>query len=145
MQPDGSRGRRWRAVTAWARRVRPVVVARVASALAFAKREFREQFPSDEEWARAVDEAREVAAFEEATNAARLGEIAVRARDDGVVDAGVASIVLMTCVWFLPALLYLLRTPHAFAKERVHAVPPPPRLLHTYQRAQGVPWVHRTP
>ena len=89
MHADGSRGRRWRAVTAWARRVRPVVVARVASALAFAKREFREQFPSDEEWARAVDEAREVAAFEEATNAARRGEIAVRAGDDGVVDAGV--------------------------------------------------------
>ena len=66
-----------------------MVVARVASALAFAKREFREQFPSDEEWARAVDEAREVAAFEEATNAARRGEIAVRAGDDGVVDAGV--------------------------------------------------------
>ena len=93
MQSDGSRGRRWRAVTAWARRVRPVVVARVASALAFAKREFREQFPSDEEWARAVDEAREVAAFEEATNAARRGELAVRAGDDGVVDAGVALIV----------------------------------------------------
>ena len=93
MQSDGSRGRRWRAVTAWARRVRPVVVARVASALAFAKREFREQFPSDEEWARAVDEAREVVAFEEATNAARLGEIAVRAGDEGVVDAGVALIV----------------------------------------------------
>ena len=89
MRADGSRGRRWRAVTAWARRVRPVVVARVASAVAFAKREFREQFPSDEEWARAVDEAREVAAFEEATNAARRGEIAVRAGDDGVVDAGV--------------------------------------------------------
>ena len=92
MRADGSRGRRWRAVTAWARRVRPVVVARVASAVAFAKREFREQFPSDEEWARAVDEAREVAAFEEATNAARRGEIAVRAGDDGVVDAGVALI-----------------------------------------------------
>ena len=69
-----------------------MVVARVASAVAFAKREFREQFPSDEEWARAVDEAREVAAFEEATNAARRGEIAVRAGDDGVVDAGVALI-----------------------------------------------------
>ena len=80
-------------MTAWARRVRPVVVARVASALAFAKREFREQFPSDEEWARAVDEAREVAAFEEATNAARRGEIAVRAGGDGVVDASVALIV----------------------------------------------------
>ena len=93
MQSDGSRGRRWRAVTAWARRVRPVVVARVASALAFAKREFREQFPSDEEWARAVDEAREVAAFEEAMHAARRGEIAVRAGGDGVVDASVALIV----------------------------------------------------
>ena len=93
MHADGSRGRRWRAVTAWARRVRPVVVARVVSALAFAKREFREQFPSDEEWARAVDEAREVAAFEEAMNAARRGEIAVRAGDDGVVDASVALIV----------------------------------------------------
>ena len=80
-------------MTAWARRVRPVVVARVASALAFAKREFREQFPSDEEWARAVDEAREVAAFEEAMHAARRGEIAVRAGGDGVVDASVALIV----------------------------------------------------
>ena len=93
MRADGSRGRRWRAVTAWARRVRPVVVARVASAVAFAKREFREQFPSDEEWARAVDEAREVAAFEEAMHAARRGEIAVRAGGDGVVDASVALIV----------------------------------------------------
>ena len=80
-------------MTAWARRVRPVVVARVASALAFAKRECREQFPSDEEWARAVDEAREVAAFEEAMHAARRGEIAVRAGGDGVVDASVALIV----------------------------------------------------
>ena len=70
-----------------------MVVARVASALAFAKREFREQFPSDEEWARAVDEAREVAAFEEAMHAARRGEIAVRAGGDGVVDASVALIV----------------------------------------------------
>ena len=53
------------------------------------------------------------------------------AADDGFVDyagdlrervVGVASIVLMTCVWFLPALLYVLRTPHDFAKERFHAV-----------------------
>lgn len=70
---------RWRAVTAraraWATAVGPVVAARVGRAIARAKREFREQFPSDEEWARAIDEAREVAAYEEATRARRaVGE-----------------------------------------------------------------------
>ena len=64
------------------------------------------------------------------------------AADDGFVDyagdlrervAGVASILVMTCVWFLPALLYVLRTPHDFAKERFHAVPPPPLRFEILQ------------
>jgi len=91
-----SRGR-WRAVTAraraWATAVGPAVAARVGRAIARAKREFREQFPSDEEWARAIDEAREVAAYEEATRARRaVGETAkTRGGMDSSVD--LASVV----------------------------------------------------
>ena len=67
------------------------------------------------------------------------------AADDGFVDyagdlrervVGVASIVLMTCVWFLPALLYVLRTPHDFSRERFHAVPPPPLRFEILQPAR---------
>ena len=88
---------RWRAVTAraraWATAVGPAVAARVGRAIARAKREFREQFPSDEEWARAIDEAREVAAYEEATRARRaVGETAeTREGVDSCVD--LASVV----------------------------------------------------
>ena len=40
------------------------------------------------------------------------------------------------CVWFLPALLYVLRTPHDFSRERFHAVPPPPLRFEILQPAR---------
>jgi hypothetical protein len=68
-----------------------------------------------------------------------------KAQDDGFVDyagdlrerlLGVVSIVVMTCVWFVPAALYVLRTPHDFSLQRFHSLPPKPMKFEILRPAR---------
>ena len=69
-----------------------------------------------------------------------------KAQDDGFIDyagdlrerlLGVLSIVVMTCVWFVPAALYVLRTPHDFSLQRFHSLPPKPMKFEILRPARG--------